>query len=375
MMSSEGLGHHCCFFNEGTMPDKIPFSKFDHFSCPVSHEPAGNIMLGHGSGGVLTSALIHNVFRKYLHGEGLEQGNDSAVMKIPDNFSRIAVSTDSHIVFPLFFPGGDIGRLAICGTVNDVLTAGAVPAWISAGFILEEGFSIESLERVLVSMRDSADEAGVEIITGDTKVVEKGKGDGIYINTTGIGFVDSVFQPDGRKAEPGDAVILSGTIADHGMAVLCARGDLGISSELKSDTAPLVEMVMNLRRAVPDTHVLRDPTRGGLSTTLNEIAEQSGVSIELEEEAIPILPEAQSMCDMLGFDPYLVANEGKMIIIVPEAEKEIALSAVQGSRYGENAAVIGRVIEKRNAGVILNTMMGTARILDSLPGEMLPRIC
>ncbi|MHC1771771.1 MAG: hydrogenase expression/formation protein HypE [Flexilinea sp.] len=354
------------------MPDQ---NAFENFSCAMPAPHRDRIILGHGSGGVLTSDLIHRVFNKYFHSDGLMQKNDAANLSIPLNSKRIAITTDSHIVSPLFFPGGDIGKLAVCGTVNDILTSGAVPRWLSAAFILEEGFPIDTLEKILESMQKSAEEAGVEIITGDTKVVERGKGDGIFINTTGIGFIQDDFQPGGEKARPGDAVMLTGTIGDHGMAVLCARGELGIHAEIASDTAPLTEIVEALRKSAPHTHVLRDPTRGGLSTTLNEIASQSNVGIELDEEMIPVSTEVASVCEMLGFDPFYVANEGKMILVVPDDEKEAALRAVRCAKYGEKAAIIGRVFEHSDPVVYLRTSLGTRRILDSLPGEMLPRIC
>ncbi len=354
------------------MPDQ---NDFENFSCAMQAPHQDRIILGHGSGGVLTSDLIQRVFNKYFHSDGLMQKNDAANLFIPLNSKRIAITTDSHIVSPLFFPGGDIGKLAVCGTVNDILTSGAVPRWLSAAFILEEGFPIETLERILESMQKSAEEAGVEIITGDTKVVERGKGDGVFINTTGIGFIQDDFQPGGEKARPGDAVILSGTIGDHGMAVLCARGELGIHAEIASDISPLTEIVDALRKSAPHTRVLRDPTRGGLSTSLNEIAVQSNVGIELDEAAIPVSAEVAAVCEMLGFDPFYIANEGKLVLIVPDDEKEAALRAVRQSKYGEKAALIGRVIEHTAPIVYLRTSLGTRRILDSLPGEMLPRIC
>ncbi len=347
----------------------------DGFSCPlpVSHHEA--IMLGHGSGGSMTSELIQRVFHKYFQSDGLEQKNDAANLLMPDHIHRIAMTTDSHIVTPLFFPGGDIGKLAVCGTVNDLLTAGAVPKWLSAAFILEEGLPIAILEKILESMKKCAEEAQVEIVTGDTKVVERGKGDGIFINTTGIGYIAENFQPGGEKARPGDAVILSGTVGNHGMSVLCARGELGIKADISSDAAPLNEMVRNLRPFAPSVHVLRDPTRGGLSTTLNEIANQSQVGIELDEKLIPISKEVNAVCEMLGFDPYTIANEGKMIIIIPDEIKQEALLAVRSSKYGENAAIIGRVFANQSPMVLLRTILGTHRILDSLSGELLPRIC
>lgn len=347
----------------------------EDFTCPLPFQSYDRIVSGHGSGGKMTADLIENTFRKYLESDGLAQGNDAANLPISRQAKRIAVTTDSHIVSPLFFPGGDIGALSVCGTVNDLLTSGAVPQWLTAGFILEEGFPLSDLEKILASMRERSEEAGIQIVAGDTKVVEHGKGDGIFINTSGVGWIIDDFQPGGEKAQTGDTIILSGTIGDHGMAVLCARGELGFESDIRSDIAPLNEIVSSLRRAAPHTHVLRDPTRGGLSTTLNEIAHQSHVSIEIDETAVPIHPEVSSLCDLLGFDPLYVANEGKLVIFVPEVEAQDALTAIRACRYGENAAIIGRVIHGNQSLVTLRTAFGTNRILESLPGEMLPRIC
>ncbi len=347
------------------------------FSCPLPSADFNHsrIQAGHGSGGKMTADLIRNIFQKYLISDGLAQGNDAAVLPIPDSTGRIAVTTDSHIVAPLFFPGGDIGRLAVCGTVNDLLTSGAVPVALTAGFILEEGFRISELERILKSMQMSAVEANVQIVAGDTKVVEKGRGDGLFITTAGFGWIRDDFQPQGDLAKPGDAVLVTGTVGDHGMAVLCARGELGFQSDIQSDTAPLNAIVEKLRQTAPSTHVLRDPTRGGLGTTLNEIAVQSAVSIEIDEQLVLVSPQVRSLCDLLGFDPLYVANEGKMIVILPEADAEAALSAIRSCKYGENAAIIGRVTSAARPGVLLKTALGTTRILDSLHGEMLPRIC
>jgi hydrogenase expression/formation protein HypE len=351
------------------------FNISEGFTCPAPIQAYDRIVSGHGSGGKMTADLIEKTFRKYLESDGLAQGNDAANLPIPRQTKRIAVTTDSHIVSPLFFPGGDIGALSVCGTVNDLLTSGAVPQWLTAGFILEEGFSLSDLEKILASMRERSEEAGIQIVAGDTKVVEHGKGDGIFINTSGVGWIIDDFQPGGEKAQTGDTIILSGTVGDHGMAVLCARGEMGFESDIRSDVAPLNQIVNSLRRAAPHTHVLRDPTRGGLSTTLNEIAFQSHVSVEIDETAVPIRPEVRSICDLLGFDPLYVANEGKMVIFVPEVEARDALTAIRASRYGENAAVIGRVIHSDRSSVTLRTAFGTGRILESLPGEMLPRIC
>lgn len=353
-----------------------PIDVSSGFECPIPSENGERILLGHGSGGKLTSRLIQSIFRKYLNSAELAQGNDAAVTAFPPGFSRIAVTTDSHVVKPLFYHGGDIGRLAVSGTVNDLLTSGAVPYALSASFILEEGLEINILERVLQSMQAAAVEAGVIINTADTKVVERGKCDGMYITTSGIGWVNDAFAPAGDRAEVGDSVLISGKIAAHGIAVMCARGELGFQANVRSDNAPLTELAANLRDQVPSVRVLRDPTRGGLATTLNEIAAQSQVTIALEESAIPVDDEAGQLCELLGFDPLWVANEGKMIVIVPAADAEKTLQVMRASRYGEDAAVIGKVVERNPmAGVTLRNAYGTHRIIDALPGEMLPRIC
>ena len=275
----------------------------------------------------MTAELIRRVFLPYLSSQPLQAGNDFGAVNLPDGSNldgSLAVSTDLHIVKPLFFPGGDIGRLAVCGTVNDISMSGAVPLYLTAGFILEEGLSVETLQRVAQSMQLAAAEAGIQIIAGDTKVVEKGKGDGLFINTSGIGWIPPGRHISGDQAQPGDVVIISGTLGDHGVAVLAARGDLGFETEVQSDVAPLNHMIQVLLDAAPDTHVLRDPTRGGLATTLNEIAVQSRVSIWLDEKKIPVLPAVQAVSELLGFDPLYIANEGKLIVIVPPHEAEAA---------------------------------------------------
>jgi hydrogenase expression/formation protein HypE len=331
--------------------------------------------MGHGSGGKMTNDLIQQVFKKYFSSAALNAGNDFANIPLPAGRGRLSVSTDAHIVSPLFFPGGDIGKLSICGTVNDMSMSGALPLYITASFILEEGLSITMLEEIVCSMQTAALEAGVEIVAGDTKVVEKGKGDGVFISTTGIGWI-----PDGREirgdlAQPGDQIIISGTLGDHGIAVLTARGDLGLTTSVESDVAPLNHLIEAVLQAAPHTHVLRDPTRGGLATTLNEISQQSQVGIELREEAIPVKREVQSASELLGFDPLYIANEGKLIVIVPAAETQAALSAMRNTIYGESSIVIGEVVKKYPGRVFMKTVLGTTRILDTMAGEMLPRIC
>jgi hydrogenase expression/formation protein HypE len=346
--------------------------------CPIPLPHAEHIVIGHGSGGRMTSELIKRIFLPYLTSRALEAGNDFASVDLSDGShleGSLAVSTDSHIVKPLFFPGGDIGRLAVCGTVNDICMSGAVPLYLTAGFILEEGLPVDTLERVSQSMQMAAEEAGIQIIAGDTKVVEKGKGDGLFINTTGIGWIPPGRQISGDLAQPGDVVIISGTLGDHGIAVLAARGELGFETDVQSDVAPLNHMIQVLLDAAPHTHVLRDPTRGGLATTLNEIAVQSQVSIWLKENDIPILPAVQAVSELLGFDPLYIANEGKLIVIVPYNEGEAALEALKAHPYGKAAAVIGEVRQDSPGRVLLHTSIGGTRLLDMMAGEMLPRIC
>lgn len=334
--------------------------------------------MGHGSGGRMTNELIQNIFAPAFSNPALQAGNDFANLGLPADAllnGSLSVSTDSHIITPLFFPGGDIGRLSVCGTVNDICMSGAIPLYLTAGFILEEGLSTDVLYRVALSMKEAAAEAGVQIVAGDTKVVERGKGDGLFINTTGIGWIPPKVHIGGQFAQPGDAVLISGSLGDHGIAVLSARGELGFETEVQSDTAPLNQLILALLQAAPHTHVLRDPTRGGLATTLNEIAGQSKVSIWLDEEKIPVRPAVQAACEMLGFDPLYVANEGKVIVITPAEEADAALMAMRSSPYGADASLIGSVRPDSPGRVLLKTPIGGTRILDVLAGEMLPRIC
>lgn len=334
--------------------------------------------MGHGSGGRMTNELIQNIFAPAFSNPALQAGNDFANLGLPADAllnGSLSVSTDSHIITPLFFPGGDIGRLSVCGTVNDICMSGAIPLYLTAGFILEEGLSTDVLYRVALSMKEAAAEAGVQIVAGDTKVVERGKGDGLFINTTGIGWIPPKVHIGGQFAQPGDAVLISGSLGDHGIAVLSARGELGFETEVQSDTAPLNQLIRALLQAAPHTHVLRDPTRGGLATTLNEIAGQSKVSIWLDEEKIPVRPAVQAACEMLGFDPLYVANEGKVIVITPAEEADAALMAMRSSPYGADASLIGSVRPDSPGRVLLKTPIGGTRILDVLAGEMLPRIC
>ena len=293
----------------------------------------------------------------------------------PQPCTRLAISTDSHVVTPLFFPGGDIGRLAVCGTVNDVAMMGATPLYLTAGFILEEGLSIDTLKRVIGSMRIAAEEADVQIVAGDTKVVQRGKADGLYINTTGVGTVPLGMEIGGANAQPGDVVILSGPMGDHGIAVLSARGDLGFEAEVQSDVAPLNHLIATILDTSDQIHVLRDPTRGGVATTLNEIAKQSNLGIIIEEDKLPVRPAVAAACEMLGFDPLYIANEGKVIVIVAREDANQVLQAMHTTRYGEEATIIGQVCAEPANRVLMKTRFGSTRIVDVLMGEILPRIC
>ena len=343
-------------------------------SCPLPIAQREHIMLGHGSGGKLSHDLITRTFLPALAGPALSAGDDAGLIELPGG-ARLAISTDSHVVWPLFFPGGDIGKLAVCGTVNDVAMLGARPLYLTAGFILEEGLELALLEKVVASMQAAAAEAGVQIVAGDTKVVQRGKADGLYINTAGVGLIPPGVTIGGAQARPGDVVLLSGPIGDHGIAVLAARGELGFETDLESDVAPLNGLVERLLDACPSVHVLRDPTRGGLGTTLNEIAHQSGVCIEIEEKAIPVRPQVAAACEMLGFDPLYIANEGKLVAILPVGQAEAGLAALRSHPYGREAVIIGTVQPAPSGRVLLRTSLGSRRVVEMLAGELLPRIC
>lgn len=333
----------------------------------------GAVDMTHGSGGRASAQLIGELFAAHLTNEWLAQGHDGAVM--PALSGPVVMSCDAHVVKPLFLPGGDIGRLAVTGTVNDVAMCGARPLWLSAAFILEEGFPLADLERIVISMADAAREAGVAIVTGDTKVVEKGHGDGIYIATTGVGERISAEPISGKRARPGDAVLVSGSIGDHGMTVMSLREGMEFGTALVSDAAPLGRMVEAILAAAPHVHVLRDPTRGGLGTTLNEIAAESEAGITLQESAIPVKAEVRAACEFLGLDPLFSACEGRLICIVPEEEAEAALAAMRADPHGAEAARIGTVTEGPAGFVEMVTLMGGRRMVDWLSGEQLPRIC
>ncbi|MCA2001954.1 MAG: hydrogenase expression/formation protein HypE [Chloroflexi bacterium] len=344
---------------------------FEGYVCPAPLKPADTVVLGHGSGGILSRDLIHRLFLPELGKAAPPDLDDSAVLAVGGE--RLALTTDSHVVTPLFFPGGDIGRLAVCGTVNDLAMVGATPIALTCGFIIEEGLSFEILQRVVQSMRDAAAEAGVFIAAGDTKVVQKGGADKLFVNTSGVGRVKAGVNISGANAKAGDVVIVSGTLGDHGMTVLSVREGLGFETDLQSDVAPLNRLVAEMLEA-GEVHALRDPTRGGLATTLNEIAQQSNVAIELREQALPVRPQVRAACEMLGFDPLYVANEGKLVAFAAEKDADKILEAMRKNKYGENAAIIGRVGEG-SPQVRLKTAIGGTRLVDMMPGEMLPRIC
>ncbi len=345
---------------------------FDSFSCPTPLQPGERVVLGHGSGGRLSRDLLERVILPALGEAAPRTLDDSAIVELAGG--RAAFTTDSYVVRPLIFPGGDIGRLAVCGTVNDLAMSGAVPVALTFGCILEEGLPLETLSCILGSVREAAREAGVYLAAGDTKVVERGKADGLFINTAGIGTLPAGKPLGGAGARPGDVVILSGAVGDHGIAVLSAREGLGFETELKSDVAPLAGLVAAMLSA-GEVHVLRDPTRGGLATTLVEIAAQSGVGVDVDEPAIPLHAPVRAACEMLGFDPLYVANEGKLAACVAEKDAQKILAAMRAHPYGAEAAIIGRIREDPRRRVHLRTAIGGTRILDMLPGEMLPRIC
>lgn len=342
-------------------------------NCPVTTPAGDSILLGHGSGGRMSAALLRNVLLPALRNPVLDRMDDQAIIDL--NGSRLAFTTDSFVVKPLFFPGGDIGTLAVNGTVNDLAMGGAEPLFLSLAFILEEGLPIETLRRVVESIRVTAAMAGVAVVTGDTKVVEKGSADGLFVNTSGIGVVSSEIRLSADQARPGDRVLLNGTIGDHGITILSQREGLEFETAIASDTAALHILVADMLRASSAIHCLRDPTRGGLSSSLNEIAAQSGVGIELEERAIPIREEVQGACEMLGLDPLYVANEGKLIAIVDPAAAEPILEAMRQNPLGRNAQIIGTVTDSHMAMVTMRTRLGTSRIVDLLTGDQLPRIC
>lgn len=347
---------------------------FVGLSCPIPLEEYPTVQLAHGGGGRLTKHLVDQLFVPAFDNETLARLNDGAVLEVQGG--RIAFTTDSFVIKPAFFPGGNIGSLAVHGTVNDVAMCGAKPIALSAGFILEEGFPMEDLWRIVQSMGDASRDAGVPVVTGDTKVVDKGSGDGVYINTTGIGLVPAGVELDPTRVRVGDQVLLSGRIADHGIAVMSIREGLEFETTLESDSAALHGLVADVLAAGgTDVHVLRDPTRGGVASTLNEIADAAGVSVVLEERKIPVDDAVRGACEILGLDPLYVANEGKCIAIVAPSAAESALAAMRAHPLGRDAAIVGDVRDTPKRGLHLKSAIGSMRVVGMLSGEQLPRIC
>jgi len=343
------------------------------FVCPIPIDQYPNILLAHGGGGKLTQQLIEKMFLPAFSNSLLGARHDGAVFELPA--SKLAFTTDSYVVQPLFFPGGDIGTLAVNGTVNDLAMCGARPLYLSAGFILEEGLPMDTLWRVVQSMKQAAGEAGVQLVTGDTKVVNRGKGDGIFINTAGVGVIESGHVISPARVQPGDAILLSGDIGRHGIAIMAMREGIEFESSIVSDCAALSGIVLSLLAAVPDMHCLRDCTRGGVASALVEIAEASRHHFEIEESAIPVREDVQGACEILGFDPLYVANEGRFIGFVPAREADRALRQLRAHPLGERACVIGTVKDDQAGLVTMRSRIGATRIVDMISGEQLPRIC
>lgn len=342
-------------------------------TCPIPINDYPVVTLAHGGGGTLSHQLISKVFYSQFDNEFLNQQHDSAVFNT--EAGRLAFTTDSYVVKPIFFPGGNIGELAVYGTVNDLAVAGAQPLYISAGFIIEEGFSMEELWNIVLSMKQAADNAGVKIVTGDTKVVDKGKGDKIYINTSGVGKVYDGVNISPMNCKPGDKIILSGRIAEHGIAIMASREGLEFETSIESDTAPLNHLVQDIFSVSKDIHVMRDATRGGIASTLNEIASTASVGIRIEESKIPVLEEVKGACEILGLDPLYIANEGKMIVIAPESSSDEILAVMKKNEFGIDSVIIGEVTDQQTSRVIMKTGIGSNRIVDMISGEQLPRIC
>ncbi|TAL67028.1 MAG: hydrogenase expression/formation protein HypE [Bacteroidetes bacterium] len=342
-------------------------------SCPVPIRDYKQILMAHGGGGSLSHQLISELFVKVFDNPALNLQHDGAILDISS--TKLAFTTDSYVINPIFFPGGDIGSLAVNGTVNDLSVCGAKPLFISAGFIIEEGFRIEELWKISLSMKQAADDAGVQIVTGDTKVVEKGKGDKIFINTAGIGIIDNDVNISPLNCKPGDVIIINGSIAEHGIAILSKREGFEFESEIVSDCCPLNGLVQNILTISKNIRTMRDATRGGVATVLNEIAMSSNLGIVIEENKIPVKDNVKSGCEILGFDPLYVANEGKVLIIVSTEDAEKVLQVMKNHPYGNDSAIIGNLVEENPGMVVMKTIVGTTRVVDMLSGEQLPRIC
>jgi hydrogenase expression/formation protein HypE len=342
-------------------------------TCPLPISQYPHVLMAHGGGGKLMHQLLENVFGRAFSNPILDTRHDAAVFEVPSR--KLAMTTDSYVVRPIFFPGGDIGSMAVHGTVNDLAMSGARPLYLTSAFIIEEGLPMETLWRVVCSMRDAAKKCGVQIVTGDTKVVDKGKGDGLFINTAGIGVVEHEQNIAPQNVRPGDVVMVSGDLGRHGMAIMAVREGLQFESTIESDSAPVHEVVLDLLKAGIEIHCLRDLTRGGLASALNEIAEAAGVKIAVEEKLIPVREDVHAACEMLGLDPLQVANEGRLVAFVAPKDSERALQILQRHAVSSNAAVIGQVAEKSAPLVTIKSAIGASRILDMSSGEQLPRIC
>jgi len=353
----------------------FPFLIFMEFNpiCPLPISQYPHVLMAHGGGGTLMHRLLEDVFGKAFSNPILDSRHDSAQFTVPPG--RLAMTTDSYVVRPIFFPGGDIGSMAIHGTVNDLAMSGARPLYLSCGFIIEEGLPMETLWRVVCSMRDAAKKCGVQIVTGDTKVVDKGKGDGLFINTTGIGVIEHTQTISPQNVRPGDAILVSGDLGRHGMAIMAVREGLQFESAIESDSAPVAEPVLALLKAGIEIHCLRDLTRGGLASALNEIAEAAGMKIAIEQKSIPVREDVHAACEMLGLDPLHVANEGRFVAFVAAKDSPRALEILRRYEVSTGAAIIGQVVEKSAPVVTLKSAIGASRILDMPSGEQLPRIC
>ena len=356
------------------MPYSTVAPDFSGWSCPLPLAGYPTIVMGHGGGGKLGNELVEHLFLPAFRNPALENLGDAAVLNLAGG--RLAMSTDSFVVQPLFFPGGSIGELAVNGTVNDLAVSGAVPQYLSASFILEEGFPLAQLAAIVEAMATAANQAGVQIVTGDTKVVERGHGDGCYINTAGVGLLRPGLTVGPQHAMPGDAILVSGTIGDHGMAIMSVREGLEFESQIRSDCAALNGMIASVLEAAGNgVHAMRDPTRGGLASTLNEIAQASGVGIDLDEAKLPVRPEVQSACELLGLDPVYVANEGKAVFFVAPEFAAVVLAVLRAHPLGQNAALIGQVTGQHKGMLVARTAMGANRVIAQQIGEQLPRIC
>jgi len=344
-----------------------------NLNCPIPISDYEKVLLAHGGGGTLSHQLIQKMFFSQFNNPLLNQEHDGAIFEIGG--TRFAFSTDSYVVQPIFFPGGNIGELAVNGTVNDLSMCGAKPLYLSCGFIIEEGFPMNELWEVVLAMKNAAEKANVQIVTGDTKVVDKGKGDKIFINTAGIGIIQNDVQISPANCKVGDVILLNGYIADHGIAIMSARENLSFETSIKSDCAPLNSLVEKILAVSKNIHVLRDPTRGGVASALNEIAQKANVGILIEEDKIPIREEVKAACELLGFDPLYIANEGKLLAMVAEEDAGKVLNEMKKHPYGKDSTIIGKVTAENMKTVIMKTSIGSKRIVDMLSGEQLPRIC